>query len=399
MTLNLKGSYNLDRLLKGTKRFHLLVGGSRSGKTYSILQWIIIYCSKNTNKTITIARKTFPSLRAAAYREFIQMLKDLNLYEETSHNKTNNTYTLHNNLIQFISIDQSIKLRGLQHDVVFVDEVNELSKEEADQLFMRTNERIIMAQNPSDALNWSLKYENHEDSDYTHSTFKDNPFLSQGIINQILSYKETDLDMWNVFGLGLPAKNNELVYTHQQFYNDEDLYTKDANDKLIPIYDDIIYGLDFGFNHPTALIKIHVKDGSIYCEEIIHESYLTTSDLIQKMNDLNVHKDKRIFCDSAEPKTIEEIRRAGFDTVLSLKEVKQGIDCVKSMKLYVNHNSSKLMSELRKYKWKMKDEMKTDEPIRLFDDGLCAIRYGIYTYINKTKKINDYTFDFEIIGL
>lgn len=256
-----------------------------------------------------------------------------------------------------------------------------------------------MAENPSDALNWSLSYQNNPDSDYTHSTYKDNPFLPIGIINQIESYKETDIDMWNVYGLGIAAKNNELIYTHQQFYNDDDLYTKDADDKLIPIYDDIIYGMDFGFNHPTALVKIYICDTKIYCEEIIHESYLTTSDLIQKMISLNVDKDKRIFCDSAEPKTIEEIRRAGFDTVLSMKEVKEGIDCIKSMKFYINNNSTKIQTELRKYKWKMKGDQKTDEPIRLFDDGLCAIRYGVYTYINKTRKSNDYDFDFEYVDI
>jgi phage terminase large subunit len=277
--------------------------------------------------------------------------------------------------------------------------VNELNKEEFDQLVMRTNEKIIMAQNPSDALHFSLTYQNHPECTYIHSTYKDNPFLSRGIINQIESYKNTDEDMWNVYGLGLPAKNNELVYTHAQFYNDEELYVKDADGKDIPIYNEIIYGLDFGFNHPTALVKVYMCDEAIYCEEIIHESYLTTSDLIQKMKSLNIPTDKKIYCDSAEPKTIEEIKRAGFDAVLSLKEVKEGIDCIKSFKFYINNNSTKLISELRKYKWKMKNGQKTDEPIRLFDDGLCAIRYAVYTYTQKTKRSNDYDFDVEIIDL
>lgn len=397
MKLNIKGSHNLDCMMRGSKRFHLLVGGSRSGKTYSILQWIVIYCLKNSDKTITIARKTFPSLRAAAYREFIVMLKDLDIYEVDNHNKTNNTYTLNSNLIQFISIDQSIKLRGLQHDVVFIDEVNELSKEEADQLFIRTNDKIIMAENPSDALNWSLAYQNHPDADFTHSTYKDNPFLPQGIINQIESYKDTDIDMWNVYGLGLPAKNNELVYTHQKLYNDEDLFVTDTDDRKIPIYQEFIYGMDFGFNHPTALVKVYIGDGKIWVEEIIHESYLTTADVIKKMIDLGVDRSVKIYCDSAEPKTIEEIRRAGFDSVSSMKEVKEGIDCIKGLQLYINNNSTKLLTELRKYKWKMKNEQKTDEPIRLFDDGLCAMRYAAYTYLTKTKRSNDYTFDVEFI--
>ncbi len=384
------------------KRFILNVGGSRSGKTYSILQYILIYCLKNKDKTITIARKTFPSLRAGAMREFLQMLKDYGIYKEEDHNKTNNIYNIGTNIIQFISIDQSIKLRGLKHDLVFIDEVNEISKEEGDQIFMRTNERILLAQNPSDALHWSLKLKDNPDSLYLHSTFLDNPFLPQSIINQILSYKDTDADQWSIYGLGLPAKNNELVYTHQQPWNNEDdLYELDDSGGRHNKYQDIIYGIDFGFNHKSALVKIYIDSNfmRIWCQELIWESYLTTEDLIVKMKDLIKpdERDRRIYCDSAEPKTIESIRRAGFDAVSSMKEVKAGIDCVKSHKFYVHHESVGIQDELRKYKWVMKGEMKTDDAIRLFDDALCAIRYAVYTYTTKTKRSNDYELDIEYL--
>jgi PBSX family phage terminase large subunit len=182
-------------MLTTDKRFILSIGGSRSTKTYSALQYLLIYCLKNQSKIVTIARKTFPSLRLGAMREFIDMLKEYDIYREEDHNKTNNFYTLNNNTIQFISIDQSIKLRGLKHDVLFVDEVNEISKEEADQLFMRTTEKIVMCQNPSDALHWSLKYKSSPDCLYIQSTFKDNAFLPDAIIRQIESYKDTDEDM------------------------------------------------------------------------------------------------------------------------------------------------------------------------------------------------------------
>ena len=109
--------------------------------------------------------------------------------------------------------------------------------------------------------------------------------------------------------------------------------------------------------------------------------------------------DARIYCDSAEPKTIESIRRAGFDAVSSMKEVKEGIDCIKSCQFWINKNSIKLQDELRRYKWRMKNEMKTDEPIKLFDDGLCAIRYAVYTYLTKTQRANSYEFDIEFLDL
>lgn len=399
MKLEIKGNRILDEMLASNHRFILNVGGSRSGKTYAILQYILIYCLRNKDKVITIARKTFPSLRLGAYREFMQMLKDYELYKEERHNKTNNFYTLNGNTIQFISLDQSMKLRGLKHDLVFIDEVNEVDKDEADQLFMRTTDKILMAQNPSDALHWSLKLKGNEDCLYLHSTFKDNPFLEKAIINQILSYKDTDEDLWNVYGLGLPAKNNELVYNHYQYWSDDDIYVFDEEGGKHNQYEDIIWGLDFGYNHPTALVKIWISSNkrTIWCKEIIHQSYLTTNDLIELMKGLDIKE--KIFCDSAEPKTIEELRRAGFDATLSMKEVKEGIDCVKGMHFYIHRESVKIQDELRKYKWKMRGDIKTDEPIRLFDDGLCAIRYATYTWMTKTSKANAYDFDIEILDL
>lgn len=398
MKLEIEGNRILDEMLATDKRFILNVGGSRSGKTYAILQFILIYCLKNKDKIVTIARKTFPSLRLGAYREFIDMLKTYDIYKPENHNKTNNFYTLNNNTIQFISLDQSIKLRGLKHDLVFVDEVNEVSKEEADQLFMRTTGQIIMAQNPSDALHFTLKMKALEDCLYLHSTYVDNPFLPQSIINQIESYRESDEDLWLIYGLGLPAKNNELVYNHYEYFVDEELYWSSGEDR-VPKYENVIYGLDFGFNHPSALVKIwiNVDKREIWCKEIIHQSYLTTSDLINLMKELDIKE--RIYCDSAEPKTIEEIKRAGFDAVNSLKEVKEGIDCIKGCKFFIHRESVRTQEELRRYKWKMKGEIKTDEPVKLFDDGLCAIRYATYTYLTKEAKSRAYDFDIDWIDL
>ncbi len=401
MKLQIEGNRLLDEMLNSDKRFNLHVGGSRSGKTYSILQYIIIYCFKNKEKTITIARKTFPSLRLGAYREFIQLLKDLEIYKEESHNKTNNFYTLNSNLIQFISIDQSQKLRGLKHDLVFIDEVNEVTKEEADQLFMRTNDKVILAQNPSDALHWSLRLQANEDCLYLHSTYVDNPFLPQAIINQIESYKDTDEDLWSIFGLGLPAKNSELVYSNYDYWHsDDDLYEIDEKGDKHPKYEAVVVGCDWGYQHPSAIIKLWIDSNyrRVWVKELIHESYLTTEDLITKMKTLNI-EDLKLFGDSAEPKTIESIRRAGFDIESSMKEVREGIDCVKSYKLFIHSDSIKLQEELRKYKWKVKNEMRTDEPVKLFDDGLCAIRYALYTWTNKNSRRNAYDFDIDWIDL
>lgn len=394
--LQVKGTKVLNELLNTDKRFVISVGGSRSSKTYSILQYIMIYALKNTSKVITIARKTFPSLRLGAYREFIQMLKDYDIYKEEDHNKTNNIYNLNGNTIQFISLDQSIKLRGLKHDLVFIDEVNEVSKEEADQIFLRTSEKIIMAQNPSDALHFALQMVGREDVYYQHSTYKDNTFLPDDIVRQIESYKDTDEDMWSVYGLGLPAKNNELVYTtYDYWYSDDDLYNIDEEGTKHPKYEEVVIGCDWGYQHPSAIVKVWIDSNykRIWIKELIHESYLTTDDLIVKMKSADIPEGVKLYGDSAEPKTIESVRRAGFDISPAMKEVIEGIKCVKSYHMYIHHTSTKILEELRKYKWRMKGDIKTEEPIKLFDDGLCAVRYAVYTWSTKTKRSNDYDFD------
>jgi phage terminase large subunit len=400
--LQIKGSRILNEMLTTDKRFILSIGGSRSSKTYSALQYLLIYCLKNQSKVVTIARKTFPSLRLGAMREFIEMLKDYDVYREEDHNKTNNFYTLNNNTIQFISIDQSIKLRGLKHDVLFVDEVNEISKEEADQLFMRTTEKIVMCENPSDALHWSLSYKSNPDCLYIHSTFRDNAFLPDTIKRQIESYKDTDEDMWSIYGLGLPAKNNELVYTQYDFWHsDDDLYEIDEEGKRHEKFEDVIIGCDWGYQHPSAIVKVWIDSNykRLWVKEVIHESYLTTEDLIQKMKNSEIPEGIKLFGDSAEPKTIESVRRAGFDILPAMKEVREGIDCVKSYKLFVHSSSIKILEELRRYKWKVKNEMRTDEPVKLFDDALCALRYAIYTWTYKTQRANSYDFDIEFLDL
>src|ERR1043165_4273974 len=135
--LNIDGSHLAQKnveFFQGDKRFLIHSGGSRSGKTWSILQSILIWCYQQTGKTYSIVRKSFPALRGTAYRDFIELLKQLDLYNEQHHNKSEHTYTLNGNLIEFISVDQSQKIRGRKRDVLFCNEANELTVEEFRQL-------------------------------------------------------------------------------------------------------------------------------------------------------------------------------------------------------------------------------------------------------------------------
>ena len=191
-------------LVNSNKKIVVEQGGTRSGKTYNILLFIIFhYCTNNTGKIITICRKTFPSLRATVLRDFLQILNTYEIYRDEFHNKSSSEYNLFGNLIEFTSLDQSQKIRGRKRDLLFINEGNELYWEDWQQLIFRTQERIILDFNPSDEYHWI--YDNvitREDCDFYKTTYLDNPFLEDIIKEEIERLKETDDQYWQIYGLG-----------------------------------------------------------------------------------------------------------------------------------------------------------------------------------------------------
>jgi phage terminase large subunit len=155
-------------------------------------------------------------------------------------------------------------------------------------------------------------------------------------------------------------------------------------DKLPDNPDEIIYGLDFGYNNPSVLIKIAIKDKIYYWHELIYESYLTNTQLIEKFK-IIIKSNELIYADSAEPQRIEEIKKAGFNIKSADKDVKKGIDIIKTHKWFITKNSINTLKEVKNYSWKMKDEKITDEPIKINDHAMDAGRYAIHSYNIKPK--------------
>jgi phage terminase large subunit len=360
---------NYDALNDKKIRFVVNQGSTRSSKTYSLCQLIIVYCLNNPNKIVSIVRKSFPSLRATVMRDMIEILTEYGIYKESQHNKTDNIFTFHNgSKIEFFSLDDSQKIRGRKRDVLWANEANELGFEEFNQLNFRTTEKLFFDFNPSDTEHWLYDILEKEESVLVHSTYKDNTFLPTALVKEIEDLINIDQDYYNIYALGLPSKSNHTIYNHQKQYVD------DIN------YDEVIWGLDFGYQHPTALIKCGLRDDMAFVKEVIYESYLTTEDLIEKMNGLKVPKHEPIVCDYARPEIIEELRRAGYNCFNANKSVKDGIDAVKSIKLFYHFESINLAKEFKNYKWKSVNERLLDEPVKLYDDGMDAIRYAIMHY-------------------
>ncbi len=189
-------------------------GGTRSGKTYNILLWIIFsYCEKNSGKIITICRKTYPALRGTVMRDFLTILKDHEIYSEDDHSKTASEYRLNGNTIEFISLDMPQKIRGRKRDLLFCNEANELTFEDWQQLLFRTNEKVIIDFNPSEEFHWIYdQVLPRKDVEFYQTTYKDNPFLGAEIKAEIERLKDIDENYWRVYGLGERGQSRSLVY-------------------------------------------------------------------------------------------------------------------------------------------------------------------------------------------
>jgi phage terminase large subunit len=367
---------NYEALNDPAIRFVINEGGSRSSKTYSLCQLVIIYCLQNNNKVVSIIRKTFPALRATVLRDFIEILKELNIYSVEDHNKSEHIYTFPNgSIVEFFSVDDEQKIRGRKRDIAWCNEANELYFDDFTQLNMRTENKLIFDYNPSESTSWLYELP-QEESVLIKSTYKDNPFLPQSIRSQIEDLKRTDEALYQIYALGEKAISKSNIYSNWSF-----IPHRPAR------FVNYVYGLDFGYNHPTALMRVYWCDNDIYIEPVIYESYLTTPMLIDKMQSFNVEKTVTIVADYARPEIIAELNNAGYDVQNANKVVKKGIDNIKTFGVLCQDDKA-IRKEYENYKWKKVGDMITDEPVKMWDDAMDAIRYAT-THIRQEYYTDD----------
>ena len=378
-----KTYYDLKRAGKD-KRVLIFQGGARSGKTYSILQVLIEFCMENMFKglTITIVRKTLPALRESAMKDFLDILKDAGLYSEKHHNKSNFTYNLFGNQVEFLGLDQAQKVRGRKRHICFINEANELTEDDFKQLIFRTTFRMILDFNPSDEFSWIYDLEMRDDAELFVSNFTHNPHLDPVLVKELLRLEGADEDYWNVFGLGLRGKARNLIITHWKLV-----------DEMPTILDDHCYGQDFGFNVPSALIKTGFLEDSVYWDEIIHAPKLITADLIDLYEQRNVSQSDAIWCDHAAADSIEELQRAGYNALKANKDVTEGLNKIRSAPLYITKRSINLIKELSNYKYMLDKatQKPTDQPLKFNDHGIDAGRYGTYSHKSGRRRMRSHS--------
>jgi phage terminase large subunit len=375
--IKLKTNQVFKHLETSTAKIVVEQGGTRSGKTYNIILWIIFsYCQKNEGKIITICRKTYPALRGTVMRDFLTILKDHEIYSEEDHSKTASEYNLNGNTIEFISLDMPQKIRGRKRDLLFANEANELNFEDWQQLLFRTNEKVIIDFNPSEEFHWIYDHVlPRKDVEFFQTTYKDNPFLGAEIKAEIERLKEIDENYWRVYGLGERGQSRSLVYT----FNTIKEIPKEA--KLVS------YGLDFGYSSdPTSLVRTYILGDDMYVDELLYRTGMTNQDIANEMKALGLDRSNEVFADSAEPKSIEEIYRMGWNVKPTIKgSINIGIDIIRRYKLHATESSFNLIKELRNYKYiEDKNGHMTNKPVDNFNHALDALRYSVVNKISQS---------------
>ena len=358
------------------------VGGSGSSKSYSIAQLMVEKLINETDKRFVIARKTMPACKRSSYDLIIGFLKDYGIYREDHHNKTDHVYRFKNNEMLFLGLDEPTKIKSISTGVnyIWMEEANEFSKTDyqmfalqARKLSEKEKNHIYLSLNPIDASNWIATELVAKDNDgnfvndieIIHSTYLDNPFLSQEAIDYIKG-QSTDENFYRVYALGEWGKLENLIY---------------RNYRIIPELPELdgakwCYGLDFGLINPSAVIKVYLYSDRFYLEEKLWKSGITNADIIEKFT----HWERGdIYADPSAKQMIAEIQQAGFSCYEAHKDVKDGIDLCQRQTLIIPETSEHLINEIRGYHWKKNpDGDVIPEPVKSRDHLMDAMRYAIF---------------------
>ena len=344
-----------------------LQGGTRSSKTYSLCQMVIVKALQEPGKVFSIIRKTLPACKGSVYRDFINILKQLDLYSQDHHNKSDLSFNLNNCTIEFLSVDNPEKLKGRKRNYAWLNEATEFTYEDYQQIIFRCTEQIYLDYNPSDPYSWIYdKVLTRKDCTFIKSTYLANPFLGKDTIAEIERLKDLDPDYWQIYGLGNIGSIQTAIFRNFQL-------TDEVQGRLVG------YGLDFGFtNSPSALVAVYISDDNLYIKEMLYEKRLTNTDLANKLREFKIDRQSEIVGDSAEPKTIEEIYRQGFNIKPAKKGagIHLGIDIMRRYKLHITKDSLNAIKEFRSYKWatdKNGDVLNT--PVKVNDHLIDATRY------------------------
>ena len=389
----------INKLLKLTKRKKVIQGGSSASKTYGILAVLIDRATKNPNLEISIVSESVPHLKRGAVKDFKKIMKWTGRWNENNWHDTDRKYTFANGAyMEFYSPEAIL---GARRNILYINEANNISYTDYHQMSVRTSDDIFIDFNPSNEFWAHTEVLKEPDSDLLILTYKDNEALPPNVVNDFETAQAKALKeqlegvsgYWTnwcrVYIDGLIGSLQGTVFQFEQV------------DELPAGSQRIAYGIDFGFTQdPATLIDVHRHSGNLYLDQLIYQTGLTNSDLIQLMNKLGVDKEYDIIADSAEPKSIEDLKRGGFTSTKPAKKgedsIRNSIDTLQQNKIYITKRSTDLIKEFRMYMWQVgKDGKPTGKPIDAYNHGIDAVRYVALNKINKGS--GDFDDDFVVM--
>ena len=369
--------------LNSDKRLRIFQGGTRSGKSWSLQQYCLYLMDTEIKPlTISIVRKTLPALKRSVIRDFLHISKNLGMYWKGVHNRSENTFEYKGHTLEFFSADDAQKIRGSARDILWLNEGNELLFEDYRQLAMRTRSHILIDFNPSDPIHWIYDLMERDDAETFLSTYKDNKFLPPELIDEIERIKAKDPDYWRVYGEGQRA-----VFSSRQIFMDWQYIPHDD----FPEFDETIIGLDFGYTHDeAAIVEVGKVGDTLYVHEWLYKKGMTNRDLAKFLKENNLNR-LLCYCDSAEPKSIEELRQMEVLAKGAIKgqgSITAGISLLKEFEIVASIESKNLQKEQMSYLWEeMKDGTIINKPVDRANHLMDALRYCVYS---KYKNRNDF---------
>ena len=376
------------KIAKLKKRLRIVQGGTSSSKTFTILPFLIQYAIQKPKSEISVVSESIPHLKRGALKDFLKIMDWTGNMNHNNFNKSNLTYKFSNgSYIEFFSADQPDKLRGARRDILFINECNNVDFESYQQLAIRTKKFIYLDYNPTNEFWVHTELIGSEIADFLILTYKDNEALDYAIVKEIERAKEKAKtssyweNWWNVYGLGQIGSLEGVIFNN---WKSIDTIPEDA--RLIG------YGLDFGYtNDPTAIIEIYKYNDQRILNEICYQKELSNSQISKFIT-----TKLPCYCDSAEPKSIAELRNFGvnaFPVTKGADSINYGIQVIQDNSYLVTQKSLNLINEFRKYAWD-KDKRtgaKLNKPIDNYNHAIDAFRYHEMETVGMGRNKGNYS--------
>lgn len=368
-----------------TKRKRIVQGGTSAGKTFGIIPILIDQAARQSNLEISVVAESIPHLRRGAIKDFIKIMKWTNRWISDNWNKSFLKYSFANgSYIEFFSADQDDKLRGARRNILYINEANNVTFNAFNELSIRTSEEIWLDYNPTREFWAHTEVIPDNDSELLILTYKDNEGLPASIVEDIESKEakaktsEYWANWWKVYGLGQIGSLEGVIFDNWKQI------------QMLPEEARILgYGLDFGYtNDPSAMIAVYKYNNQFIFDEVMYQTGLLNSDIVNIMKNKGVNG--IIYADSAEPKSIAEIKSRGFQVLPTDKgkdSIVYGIGFMQSLDILVTARSTNLIKELRNYMW-MRDKTgaSLNKPIDNWNHGIDAVRYFCIMALSKPRK-------------